>query len=796
MGKNSTSVRGFWLFFLISGAAVPLGPIAAMAQIQDTSTPEVALEGRAVSASISDETLAAVDVSAPQLPPTVAEVDSAVDRILPNTDTATVDRALPLQDTAAVDRVLPNTDTAAVDRVLPNTDTAAVDRVLPNTDTATVDRALPNTDTVAVDRTLPNTDTATVDRTLPNTDTPTVDRTLPNTDTVAVDRTLPNTDTVAVDRALPLQDTVAESAPETAPKVTGAIRELPPKELEIANSPQSQKDAEVGTVADISSETGTADDLSIQEDAAQVTSVSQLSDVRPTDWAFQALQSLVERYGCIAGYPDGTFRGNRAMTRYEFAAGLNACLDQITKLIGSSTGNLVKRDDLAVVQKLQEEFAAELATLRGRVDALEARTAELEANQFSTTTKLNAFAWFNLTGAFASDRVRVEATRNVAPLDRVPGRDPVTNRPIFQKVDDPEITFSQLVWLTLTTSFTGKDELITQLAVGNGNSPANQFTSAGLFNTFGTPFLDQTAGGNPNEVILRELSYRFPVSNSLQLVVGPRINFYRYFDNNNFNFFVDGASSFNSNNSPLLTATKRGAGALALWELSRQFKLRLGYLGESIEFLPTSVFNSATNPSQGLFGGTNTTTAELTFSPSDRANLRFLYSRSNIQQIGGLIGAPNGKPINGLADDGFGGPVGDATANTFSFNFDWSVTRRFGLFGRYGYAETNIFPRTNRPDGKIKTQSYQLGFALPDLIKKGALFTASFLVPFDITGGRRFLVSGGGNGGNQYEFEATYYLPISDHISIVPAFYAIFNANNFDNNPTIYVGNLRTQFSF
>ena len=60
---------------------------------------------------------------------------------------------------------------------------------------------------------------------------------------------------------------------------------------------------------------------------AQVTSVSQLSDVQPTDWAFQALQSLVERYGCIAGYPDGTYRGNQATTRYEFAAGLNACLD-------------------------------------------------------------------------------------------------------------------------------------------------------------------------------------------------------------------------------------------------------------------------------------------------------------------------------------------------------------------------------------------------------------------------------------------------------------------------------------
>jgi hypothetical protein len=49
------------------------------------------------------------------------------------------------------------------------------------------------------------------------------------------------------------------------------------------------------------------------EAIAQVTFVSQLSDVQPTDWAFPALQSLVERYGCIAGYPDGTYRGNGAL---------------------------------------------------------------------------------------------------------------------------------------------------------------------------------------------------------------------------------------------------------------------------------------------------------------------------------------------------------------------------------------------------------------------------------------------------------------------------------------------------
>ncbi|MEG4199320.1 iron uptake porin [Microcoleus sp. Pol12A5] len=737
MVNNATSVKAFWLSFLISGAAVPLGPISATAQIQDTSTPEVALEASAVPEANPDAALAAGKIEIPPLAAiAAAETNSAVDPALPDTDAAWVNRALPETNIATVDRALPQTD-AAVDPALPET-SAAVDPALPDTDAEWVHPALPQTDIATVDRTT------------------------------------------------------------TAPEITEAIRELPPQELEIANSPQSQQVAEASKVADISSETGTADDLSIQEDAAQVTSVSQLSDVRPTDWAFQALQSLVERYGCIAGYPDGTFRGNRAMTRYEFAAGLNACLDQITKQLGGSTGNLVQREDLLALQRLQEEFAAELATLRGRVDALEARTAELEANQFSTTTKLNAFAWFNLTGAFASKRVRVEATNgNAAPLDRVAGRDPVTNRPIVQRVDDdPEITFSQLVWLTLTTSFTGKDELITQLAVGNGNSPANQYTSTGLFNTFGTPFLDQTAGVNPNEVTLRELSYRFPLSNSLQVVVGPRINFYRYFDNNRFNFFVDGVSSFDSNNSPLLSATKRGAGALVLWDIGRPLKLRFGYLGESTEFLPNSVFNSASNPSQGLFGGTNTTTAELTFSPSDRANLRFLYSRSNIQQIGGLIGSPNSMPLTGVADDGFGGRLGNATANTYSFNFDWLVTRRFGLFGRYGYAETNIFPKTNRPDGTIKNQSYQLGLAFPDLFKEGALLTVSFVVPFDFTGGRRFLVSGGGNGGTQYDIEATYYLPLTDHISIVPAFYAIGNANNFDNNPTIFVGNLRTQFSF
>merc|ERR1712078_427131 len=117
--------------------------------------------------------------------------------------------------------------------------------------------------------------------------------------------------------------------------------------------------------------------------ADQATSVTQFSDVYPTDWAYQALSNLIERYGCVAGYPNGTFRGNRAMTRYEAAALLNACLDRITEIT----------DEL---RRLIKEFETELAIIRGRVDGLEARVGELEATQFSTTTKLEGQATFDI----------------------------------------------------------------------------------------------------------------------------------------------------------------------------------------------------------------------------------------------------------------------------------------------------------------------------------------------------------------------------------------------------------------
>lgn len=243
-----------------------------------------------------------------------------------------------------------------------------------------------------------------------------------------------------------------------------------------------------------------------QTSLSQVTSVSQFSDVQPTDWAFQALQSLVERYGCIAGYPNGTYRGNRALTRYEFAAGLNACLDRVNELIATATADLVTKEDLATLRRLQEEFSAELATLRGRVDALEARTSELEANQFSTTTKLVGEAVFAVTDSFGNN-------------------------------DNNNTVFQNRVRLDLQTSFTGKDTLHTRIAAGNATPLSLPNGTAEGTQTFNL-FL-----GSNNNAFIDWLAYYFPVGNSQVYVAAtggiqsdyvPTVNpYFEDFDNGN-----------------------------------------------------------------------------------------------------------------------------------------------------------------------------------------------------------------------------------------------------------------------
>ncbi|MEM9217526.1 MAG: iron uptake porin [Cyanobacteria bacterium P01_F01_bin.150] len=518
---------------------------------------------------------------------------------------------------------------------------------------------------------------------------------------------------------------------------------------------------------------------------AQVTSVSQLADVQPTDWAFQSLQSLVERYGCIAGYPNGTYRGNRALTRYEFAAGLNACLDRVNELIAAGLADKVSREDLSVLQRLQEEFAAELATLRGRVDALEGRVAEVEANQFSTTTKLRGVTTFHVTDSFFDDDVVRETG----------SRDAAGNPVTASSEESSQTNFSYLTWLNLNTSFSGSDQLNLQLDVSNGQSPTNAIASAGLFNTWGTPFTQQSSSGT---VRLRELHYSFPAFNdSVEFVVGPRINVYRFFDGNPYTFILGAIDSFNSSGSTQFNSLDRGSGAIAIVPIGDDFDFRVGYLGESNEFFSS---NSASDPSRGLFGGVNTLTSQVSYKPSRDFSLSLLYNRTNNTPIGGsgTIGGATGEPIGGLLDDGVsGGGIGTGSANTYLANVGWKITPDVGLFARYSYADYALWDDDGGDRiGDVVAQSVQAGLAFPDLGKEGAMAAVSYLIPYSYIDGREFVLSGAGDGGVQWEIEAAYFYPITDNIAISPRLYVINNPNNFSDNPTVFVGNLRTQFRF
>jgi hypothetical protein len=198
----------------------------------------------------------------------------------------------------------------------------------------------------------------------------------------------------------------------------------------------------------------------------QVTSVTQLSDVQPTDWAYQALSNLVERYGCVAGYPNGTFSGGKAMTRYEAAALLNACLDRVTE----------NTDEL---KRLANEFRDELTVIQGKVASLETKVGALEATQFSTTTKLKGEANFVLGGVDNAWTPGSTASTNVG-----------------------NTAFNYDLRLNLDTSFTGKDLLRTRLRSGNFSSQP--------FGSSSSLFKLDKAESTANAVTLDRLYYQFP----------------------------------------------------------------------------------------------------------------------------------------------------------------------------------------------------------------------------------------------------------------------------------------------
>ncbi|MCW5317014.1 iron uptake porin [Nostoc sp. KVJ3] len=510
----------------------------------------------------------------------------------------------------------------------------------------------------------------------------------------------------------------------------------------------------------------------------QVTSVSQFSDVQPTDWAFQALQSLVERYGCIAGYPNSTYRGNRALTRYEFAAGLNACLDRVNELIATATADLVSKQDLATLQRLQEEYSAELATLRGRVDGLEARTSELEANQFSTTTKLVGEAIFNISDAFGGDRA-------------VPAGNPNTKL-------NSNTTFSDRVRLNLYSSFTGKDRL--QIRLQAGNILSN--TGAGTTGT-GTNMtrLGYDVGApNDNSVIIDKINYAFNFSDALRIKVdvsnGELYENVEVF-NPDFRSSGTGALSRYGRFSPIYRQGQNGAGLTVTFNPNEAISVTGAYLAQSSSVTNAGVTTNfgANNPNNnnGLFNGDSTIFGQLSFKPNKAFNIGLTYARTY------LAGNSTNNLFQSTGSAFANNPFTSTNASNTRIESDnygveatFQLSSKLALSGWGGYTTASTLTGAAR-DAEI--WYYGATLALRDFGKEGNVLGIIFGQPPQVTGGN---VKTGStlDSGTSYHLEGLYKYKVSDNIQVTPGLLVIFNPENNNNNDTEYVGTLRTTFTF
>jgi hypothetical protein len=481
----------------------------------------------------------------------------------------------------------------------------------------------------------------------------------------------------------------------------------------------------------------------------QVTSVSQLSDVQPTDWAFQALQSLVERYGCIAGYPNRTYRGNRAMTRYEFAAGLNACMDRVNELIASATADLVTKEDLAAIKKLQDEFAAEMATLKGRVDGLEAKVKTLEAQQFSTTTKLSGEVIFAVSNAFSSPR----------------------------DIND-ETVFQSRVRLNLLTSFTGKDRLRTRLQSSNASAlqtGATTGTNVGQFSYNVGPLLG-------HQVYVDILDYQFPIGKKVTALVMANGALHHYYADTvnpllEGNGGGNGALSKFGERNPIYRIGAAGAAGIAGGGSGIGFNIKPNSF---VRFDLGYISNTAQSPTQdfGLFGGNYSALAQAVFQPTKNAKIGLTYVRS-YDDAGTFTYGGVGTRQAALV--GTGRPV---EANSFGLQASWRVTPKFQIGAWGGYTDATFTSGTGNP----QIWNYGGSFAFPDLLKKGALAAL-------IVGAEPYRADIAQND-VPLHVEAFYKYPVNNRITITPGIIWVTAPDQNKNTDDVVIGTVRTTFTF
>ena len=500
-----------------------------------------------------------------------------------------------------------------------------------------------------------------------------------------------------------------------------------------------------------------ADAVATQAAAAgQVTSISQLSEVKPTDWAYQALQSLVERYGCIVGYPNKSYQGNKALSRYEFAAGLNTCIDKITEYAAS-------KEDLETLKRLLQEFQTELASLRGRVDALDARVAELQAQQFTTTTKLQGSVILSLDQAYNPSGTNTG------------------------------ISFASYVDLNFNTSFTGKDLLKLSIKQININSPATRGVSAISTGNVSYPgaaldydYLNVIPGepiGNGN-FFLSKLYYKFPVEKFTFTVGASNLRVVDIFSQTGT--FYTSVFNYSLGSAPTNVygdADISGTGGLGFnWEINKNFNFGTAWTPQ--QAFVSGQANTGGGNSGGLFGLGQQFTTQLNWK-SDNGSFVGAISYAwragqgnNSQQNDGGVGYGTFRALLGpdtvagcsVSTSLTGGtlcPTTVVTSNNLGITLGYAFNPNFTLSGAFGYSWL-----ASASGQTSQVAEWMIGATFPNLFASGNQGSLAIgQLPWVTTASK----AGAADTGN-FAVEAGYKFQITDNISITPGFFLITNA--------------------
>lgn len=476
----------------------------------------------------------------------------------------------------------------------------------------------------------------------------------------------------------------------------------------------------------------------------KINAVSDLADIQPDDWAFEALKSLSQRYGIPTEYTNNLFRKNQALTRYEFAALLESVLSRINELITAETPDAVTQEDLEILKRLQTKFAEELEVLKQRLEVVENR---LEKQTFSTTTKLSGEVIFALTA--------------VANTNKADDSDETT---------DSNLTFGNRVRLTFETSFTGEDLLRTRLQTRNFPS----IEEAAGTNMASLAF----RGDDNNNVLLTRLEYLFPLGEKATVyleAVGGGLDDFVSNPNPFFSSSGRGSISRFAQRNPIYRQGG-GAGAALLYKFSDQVDFSIGYVGENAE-----------DPEKGLTQGAYAAIAQLTFQPSKQSRFGFTY----IHSYNSIDTGTGGDRANDPFDDQSEAIV----AHSFGLQSSIRLQDRLALSGWLGFTNATATDLPGNPSANIINWAVTLGFL--DLGKVGSVAGIVIGQPPKVISNDFQLA------GRAYEdedtavhLEAFYRYQATDNISITPGLLVIINPEHNTSNETIYVGTIRTTFSF